>query len=177
MRALVRGLMEALRWGDPAKDPPPKPLPLSSWDWKFLGMAAEVAKWSKDRSTKVGVVIVDRNHRVRSTGYNGFPAGMDDADEALHQRPAKYMVTEHGERNAIYSAARIGVSTEDCTLYLVTTPDRLGPCADCARAIAQAGIRRVVQAGPLSQREDWKTSCDMARRILADAGVEYVVAD
>lgn len=85
-----------------------------SWDQHFLDMAALAAMRSKDRSTQVGAVIVDL-------------------------RPIKYRYTEHAERNAIYSAARAGVSTNCCTMYCTHAP-----CTDCARAVIQAGLNRIV---------------------------------
>lgn len=145
------------------------------WDRKWLQMAGLVATWSKDRSTKVGCVIVGPYQEIRQIGYNGFPRGADDERPEWHERPLKYLCTEHGERNAIYNAARVGMRLDGCTLYLATSPTKLGPCADCGRAIAQAGITRVVQEGPLSERGDWAQSCSIARQHLANAGVEYVV--
>jgi dCMP deaminase len=106
-----------------------------SWDQHFLDMAALAATRSKDRSTRVGAVIVDLNRNVRATGYNGFPRLVNDDIDARHERPIKYRFTEHAERNAIYSAARAGVSTDRCTMYCTHAP-----CTDCARAVIQAGI-------------------------------------
>lgn len=110
-----------------------------SWDEFFLGIASAFAARSKDRSTKVGAIIVDRNRNVRAEGWNGFPRGIDDDIEARHERPIKYRYTEHAERNAIYSAARSGVSTEGCDMYCTHAP-----CTDCARAIIQAGIGTII---------------------------------
>ena len=45
----------------------------------------------------------------------------------------------HAELNAILNAAELGHSTKDATLYVTMLP-----CSNCAIAIAQAGIRRVV---------------------------------
>ena len=78
------------------------------WDNRFLSMAKLIATWSRDRSTKVGAVIVGPNREVRSVGYNGFPRGVNDAIESRYERPGKYDWTEHAERNAIYNAARYG---------------------------------------------------------------------
>ena len=117
----------------------------SKWDERFMDLARHVATWSKDRSRKVGAVIVGPNHEVRAMGYNGFPRGANDDAEERHQRPAKYRWTEHAERNAIYNAALTGVQTEACTIYLPWYP-----CMDCARAIVQAGIFEVVAIEP-----DW----------------------
>lgn len=167
VEAFIRGVLEGWRGTTQSSQ--------DRWDRKWLQMAALVATWSKDRGTKVGCVVVGPYQEVRSLGYNGFPRGADDGHAPWHERPLKYLTTEHGERNAIFNAARIGTSLEGCTLYLATSPTRLGPCADCGRAIAQAGIRRVVQEGPLSERADWAQSCGVARQHLANAGVEYVV--
>jgi dCMP deaminase len=88
-----------------------------SWDKFFMDMAKLVASKSKDRSRKVGCVIVGPDNEVRSVGYNGFPRGIADHIEWRHERPAKYKWTEHAERNAIYNSARAGIRTEGCRIY------------------------------------------------------------
>lgn len=117
----------------------------ANWDQRFMDLARLVASWSKDRSRKVGAVIVGPGREVVAVGYNGFPRGVDDAVESRHERPAKYRWTEHAERNAIYNAARTGASLAGTTIYLPWYP-----CMDCARAIVQAGILEVVAIEP-----DW----------------------
>src|SRR3954447_3751356 len=107
----------------------------ADWDGRFMQLATLIGGWSKDRSRKVGCVIVGAHNEVRSTGYNGFPRGVCDDEDYRHDRPMKYRWTEHAERNAIYSAARIGVPLEGCRMFLPWFP-----CMDCARAIVQAGI-------------------------------------
>jgi dCMP deaminase len=146
------------------------------WDRRFLDAAIMIAGWSKDRSTKVGAVIVGPNREIRATGYNGPPRGIDDTVEEFHTRPIKYLVFEHGERNACYNAARIGVSLEGCCLYVATIPKGLPPCADCARAIIQSGIVRVVWEGvdDAEGAARWGDSCAMGARLMASAGVEMV---
>ena len=107
------------------------PIMSTHWDERFMEMARTIAGWSKDRSRKVGCVIVGPGKEIRASGYNGFPRDVNDDVEARHQRPAKYRWTEHAERNAIYNAARSGVSTMGCVIYLPWFP-----CMDCSRAIA-----------------------------------------
>jgi len=139
-----------------------------NWDYYFMKMAELVASKSKDRSTKVGCVIVgSANQDVRSTGYNGFCRYVDDDVEERHERPEKYLWTEHAERNAIYNAARNGVRTDNCIAY--TT---MFPCSDCARALIQSGIVRVVTR-PISQStkipiHNYETS----KKMLMEAGIE-----
>lgn len=145
---------------------------MSDWDSRFLGLARHVSSWSKDQSTKTGSVIVGPDKEIRSVGFNGFPRGCNDDVAERHDRSAKYSFTEHAERNAIYNAARLGVPLKGCTIYMVWYP-----CADCARAIIQAGITRMV-CMPSEHARD-KTSdgwaFESATAMLNEAGVEIVV--
>ena len=110
-----------------------------SWDEYFIRMCYLVSQKSKDRSTKVGCVIIGQDNEIRSTGFNGFPRGVDDNKEEFHQRPLKYKITEHAERNAIYNAARCGIVLNNCRIYVPWHP-----CSDCARGIIQCGIKSVI---------------------------------
>lgn len=111
------------------------------WAERFLELTDHVASWSEDRDFQVGAVIVGQAHEIRATGYNGLPRGVSASDDSRLDRPSgeKFFWVEHAERNAIYNAARIGTAIEACTIYV----NRF-PCADCARAIVQSGIARVV---------------------------------
>lgn len=137
-----------------------------TWDEYFLRMASQVAEKSKDRSTKVGAVVVGPDQEIRATGYNGFPRGLDDSVSARYERPLKYKFTEHAERNALYYAARVGVSLKGCTLYL-----NWMPCIDCARGIIQAGIQEVV-CGSEHRKFDDAFSFVESIAMLKEAGVE-----
>lgn len=108
---------------------------------KFMDIARAVSALSKDRSRKVGVVILGPDNEIRSTGCNGFPRGIDDDLEERHERPEKYFWAEHGERNAIYNAARVGIPLQYCTILVAAD---ICLCMDCARAIVQSGIKEVV---------------------------------
>lgn len=137
------------------------------WDYRFMEMAQLISTWSKDRTTKVGCVITDINRTVKATGYNGIPRGCSDEVEERHDRNGpKYKWAEHGERNAIYSAARNGVTVEDCTLY--TT---MFPCADCARGIIQSGISTLVTFKPDMANDTWAQHFQAAMEMLHEAGV------
>lgn len=142
---------------------------MSKWDVRFLRLALEVSTWSKDRSTQVGAVIVGDDRSPGPYGYNGFPRFIDDEKEERHIRPTKYNWTEHAERNAIYNAARMGVALKGSTIYVTHVP-----CADCARAIIQVGITRVVadaacMKGTFSER--WSEAAEITREMLAEANI------
>jgi len=111
-----------------------------NWQEYFRGIAHQVKLKSKDRNTQIGAVIVGSDKEIVSTGYNSFPRGIDDYNRDRQERPEKYYWMEHAERNAIYNAARIGVSTKGCTMYLTCGM----PCADCMRGIINAGITKIV---------------------------------
>ena len=104
------------------------------WNRYFMDMAEATATRSKDPRTQVGAVIVDKDRRVVAQGYNGFPRGFRDTDECW-ERPLKYQYVCHAELNAVLNAT---TSIKDCTLY--TT---LAPCSNCAKYIANSGIRTV----------------------------------
>jgi dCMP deaminase len=139
----------------------------TNWDRRFMELARHIATWSKDRSTKVGVVIVGLDNDVRATGYNGFPRGIDDDVEDRHDRPHKYRWTEHAERNAIYNAARAGVPLAGCRMYLPWFP-----CMDCARAIVQSGIDELVALEPDVTHATWGEDFLYALELLTEAGVK-----
>ena len=89
-----------------------------NWTEYFLGIAEQVKLKSKDESTQIGSVIVGMDNEILSTGYNSFPRGLDDSRPERQERPVKYNYIEHSERNAIFNAARIGVSLKNSTIYL-----------------------------------------------------------
>jgi dCMP deaminase len=139
---------------------------MNDWTKRWFDMADHYAEWSKDKSTKVGCVIVGSANQILAAGYNGFPRGIDDNVSARHERPVKYMWTEHAERNAIYNAARTGVSLLGSTMYVPWTP-----CADCARAIIQAGISDLHTVWDPDAPERWRESFKTAEAMLVEAGV------
>lgn len=138
----------------------------SKWDIRFIELARHISGWSKDPSTKVGCVVVGEDREIRSTGFNGFPRGIDDDPERLADREKKYPLICHAEENAIMHAARIGVSLKDSTAY-VTWP----PCSRCARSLIQAGIREVVYSSSEEIPERWLEDFEISTGMLAEANV------
>lgn len=106
-----------------------------SWDEYFLLIAKTISVRSHDAETQVGAVIVDENHRIISTGYNGFPPGCDDK-HLPNIRPYKYPYMIHAEMNAIASSRQ---DLRNATLYTTHSP-----CGECAKAIITAGIKHVI---------------------------------
>lgn len=140
-----------------------------NWDEYFINIAEQVKLKSKDRNTQIGVVIVGNNNEIVSTGYNSFPRGINDDIEERQERPEKYFWFEHAERNAIYNAARIGVSTLGTTMYMTCGIS----CADCARAIINSGISKIVlREGRGATNEKWQESSKRSMQMFKEAGIE-----
>lgn len=137
------------------------------WDGRFIDLAKHISEWSKDPSTKVGCVVVGEDREVRSTGFNGFPRGIEDTAERLNDRSQKYPMICHAEENAIMHAARIGISLKGCTAY-VTWP----PCSRCARSLIQAGVSEVVYPAESEIPERWEEDFEISNRMMSEAGVK-----
>lgn len=135
------------------------------WDWRFVDLAAHIASWSKDPSTRVGSVIVRPDRTIASVGYNGFPRGVQDAPERYADRPTKYLMVVHAEMNAILAASE---SLRGHTLYV----HPLCPCSTCAAAIIQAGIVRVVTVPPTGDIDRWQESFQATQTMFREAGVK-----
>ena len=136
-----------------------------SWDEYFMGLAHLSALRSKDPSTEVGAAIVDSNKRVVSVGYNGFPKGCSDdtfpwsrEGDVLH---SKYAFVVHAELNAILNSPR---SVAGCTIYV-----SLFPCNECAKAIIQSGISRIVYESDKYKDSD---TTKASKKMLKAAGVK-----
>ena len=138
-----------------------------SWDDYFMAVALLSGKRSKDPSTQVGACIVNKNNIIESIGYNGFPKGCSD-DEFPWDREGgmletKYAFVVHAELNAILNSTR---DLHGCTLYV-----SLFPCNECAKAIIQSGIRKIVY------EDDKYAAADnviASKKMLNAAGVELV---
>lgn len=107
-----------------------------AWDEYFMKIAETVALKSKDPSSKMGCVIVDKNKRVVSLGYNGMVQGADEAKMTLSERPMKYYFAIHSEMNAVIFAHQ---DLSGCTVY-----NRVATCENCLKYCLQAGITRFV---------------------------------
>ena len=136
------------------------------WDRRFLELAKHISEWSKDPSTKVGCVVVGEDREIRSTGFNGFPRGIEDDSDRLEDREQKYPLICHAEENAIMHAARIGVSLKGNTAY-ISWP----PCSRCTRSLIQAGVNEVVFPAGVEAPERWRPDFDIAIGMMNEAGI------
>ena len=146
-----------------------------SWDAYFLGLAAMASFRSKDPSTQNGACVVDPDSlSPLSLGYNGFPRGCSDDDfpwgrDSDKPEETKYPYVEHAERNAIFNAARKGISLDGSIMYIYSEKGYY-PCDECARAIIQSGITRVIMGWAIDGETD-KYSWGATQRMFKEAGV------
>lgn len=135
-----------------------------TWDECFMGLAHLSAMRSKDPSTQVGAVIVSNEHRVVSIGYNGFPNGCSDDvfpwDREGEFGNTKYPYVVHAELNAILNSKN---DLRGCSLYV-----SLFPCNECAKAIIQSGISRIVYESDKYANTDATIA---SKKMLRAAGV------
>lgn len=139
------------------------------WDTYFLGIAQAVAARADCTRRKIGAVIVDPDHRIISTGYNGtepggrsclrgqcprgqhYPYAMGPGECVCGEEWPCPVSGDHGSSYDTGGGACISThaelnaivwargSVKGCTLYVTATP-----CDGCARVIKSAQIERVV---------------------------------
>lgn len=123
------------------------------WDDWAMGIAEAVSRRADCTRRQVGAVILDPEHRIVATGYNGYPSGAPGCatsgacprgrfthDEIPPDSP--YVGTPspcsaiHAEENAVLHAR---TPLAGCTVYVTDKP-----CPNCQRFLAGTGIVRAV---------------------------------
>ncbi|AAT75744.1 deoxycytidylate deaminase [Mesoplasma florum L1] len=137
-----------------------------NWEQFFMTVAKVCAMRSKDPSTQVGAILVNNLNQIISTGYNGFPRGVND-DEFPWTREGewidtKYPYVAHAELNAIVSAR---TNLTDSDVYVT-----LFPCNECTKIIIQAGIKKVYY---LEDKYKDSNEVKASKRMLDAAKIEY----
>ena len=137
---------------------------------KYLAIATAISAMSKDQSTQVGALVIGKGGEFIASGWNGAPRGCaaDTSGDARRLRPEKYFWFSHAEANAIVNAARVGTPLFGSTLVVTHFP-----CMDCARAIVQAGIVRVITPKIQGEfYERWFEHIDRAITLFAECDIE-----
>jgi dCMP deaminase len=123
------------------------------FDSYFLGIAEAVSLRGDCRRRQVGAVLVDKENRIISTGYNGTepggpsclkgqcPRGLLSHAEMQPDAPYTNCIASHAEANCLLYAGRD--KAKGCTLYVTDEP-----CHECRRLIRAAGVERVVVKRP-----------------------------
>ncbi len=128
------------------------------WDEYFLDMARLAATRSTCCRRRVGAVL-SRDQRVVATGYNGSLRGQPHCtDVGCLMVDGHCKRTVHAELNALLQCAFHGASSQGTVLYTTSFP-----CLDCAKALIQAGVVRVVYRDAYTDEH--------SRRMLREAGI------
>lgn len=135
------------------------------WNEYFMAIANLVKSRSKDPCTQVGACIV-RDNKILSTGYNGFPCGLSDekypwGKNNPDETDNKYFYVVHAELNAILNSNN---NIKGSTIFVTKFP-----CNECAKAIIQSGISKVIYQDPKLDLEDNKVKAVFS--MLHDAGI------
>ena len=106
-----------------------------SWDKIWMQMAETLAQRSHHPTFKVGALIVTSdNTQVLSLGYNGNAAGLSNVPQSEEPGCSGLL---HAEINALLKLDYN--NPKDKVMYLT-----LSPCENCAMAIINSGIKKVV---------------------------------
>lgn len=135
-----------------------------------LDLADKVRERSRDPSNTVGAVILRPDNTFAACGYNGFPRGVNDDPSLYADRDVKLLRTIHAELNAILTAKE---PLFGYTIYV----SPFSPCSNCAAAIIQSGITKVVTRKNLKNMERWSASCAQAESLFQEANVELIVIE
>jgi len=118
------------------------------WDEVWMQVADTVAQRSRCSRAQIGAVVVSKNQRISSTGYNGPAALLPVEGDCIEWCPRAQGLTDlnntydscpsiHAESNALLYVDRSRV--EGGTIYITDAA-----CYQCAKLISNSGITRVV---------------------------------
>jgi dCMP deaminase len=110
----------------------------AGWDECFLAMAFVIARKSFDPSSKCGAIIVSKDKRILSGGYNGPIKGSVDEEVPLI-RPDRYKFMIHGEENSLLAYSGSHQDIQGSTVYVTGRP-----CSRCLRMMIQKGVTKIV---------------------------------
>ena len=131
------------------------------WDEYFLKLAMLASERATCPRLHCGCVLV-RARFVLATGYNGsLPGAPHCYTDGCLLVKGHCVRTNHAEINAICQATRHGVILTGASAYVTNMP-----CTACAKALAAAGIERVVI---FSEYHD-----TLAERFFAESAVELM---
>lgn len=136
------------------------------WDTYFMLIAKISSMRSKDPNTQVGACIVNDDKKIVSCGYNGAPTGFSDEIMPWNREgefsETKYPYVCHAELNAILNS---NADLRGNTIYV-----DLFPCNECAKAIIQCGIKKVIY---LSDKYNGTKENIVSKKLFDECNVKY----
>ena len=135
-----------------------------SWHELFVEATILFSKRSSCVKAKQAALLV-KDNRIISCGVNGSPVGQincveeeDGEEKCGKDSMGSCWLGIHAEQNAIGYAARNGISTEGCTMYVTQTP-----CISCAKLVVASGIKEYYYINDyrLEDGKRFLESCDI----------------
>jgi len=127
---------------------------------------------STDPNTQVAAALVSFGwlSGIVLAGWNEVPGGLAAVGYPKTLIDKNYC-TEHAERRVLYKAVENGIRTNGLQLYGTWVG-----CSECARAIIQFGIRRVVTFSALVEQTPprWSESVWHGLNMMKDSGIQVV---
>ncbi len=119
-----------------------------TWDDVWMSVADSIGQRSLCSRAKIGAVVVSKDQRISSTGYNGPAASFPAEGECVNwcarargEAPLDNMYDAcpsiHAEANALLYVDRSRV--EGGTIYITDAA-----CMQCAKLVSNSGVSRVV---------------------------------
>ncbi len=110
------------------------------WNQYFMELARLAAARSTCDRAHVGAIVVNQDHRIVATGYNGSVGRKTPhCSEIGHaMRDGHCIATQHAELNCISYCAKEGIPMGNCVIYVTHFP-----CLHCTKALIQSGIKKI----------------------------------
>lgn len=117
-----------------------------------MSFAEAAAKASDDRFHQVGCAAFNGDRRIIATGYNGFPASVDEeylsekeSSTDWKDRNTRLIVSVHAEENCCANFRRGEASTMFITI---------APCPKCINILVAHKIKEVFYARPYEREQE-----------------------
>jgi len=110
-----------------------------TWDQYFDVIAKAVSTRATCPRASVGAVLVDKDNRIVSSGYNGAPPSSPSCfDTACRMENSHCQTATHAEVNAVVFGDRERV--RGSRLYLYSSRGDISPCNECQKVLTAAGV-------------------------------------
>ena len=136
-----------------------------SWDDLFASIASLSSMRSKD-AAKCNRAVCSEDNRIVGIGYNGLPRGVEQTDlESIPEfSELSNLFVCHATMNAVVNKNQ--QSLRNCKIYCTHFP-----CNECAKIIAQVGIKKIFYSNEAPSSVDClKTQA--SQKIFDSAGVK-----
>ena len=132
---------------------------------RITGLKQQIYQFPSNKRTSGGKYISMEMliEKTKETYYEALQASSIGWHEGENSYETKYPYVCHAELNAILNNR--GTSLEGCSIYVA-----LFPCCECAKAIIQSGIKKVLY---ISDKYGKSDSVRSSKRMFDAAGVKY----